>query len=64
MKEFVISLLLYSAYAGYATVTKDNVVTAFAGIAALAVCCVINRRTLADLWSYAMAMLRKLMKKS
>lgn len=64
MKEFVISLLLYSAYAGYATVTKDNVITAFAGIAALAVCCVINRRTLADLWSYAMAMLRKLMKKS
>ena len=59
MKEFVISLILYTAYAGYATVTKDNVVSAVAGVMVLAAVCVINRKTLKDLCGYAAGLVKK-----
>ena len=63
MKEFVISLILYIAYAGYATVTKDNVVSAFAGAAVLAVVCIVNRKTLVSLWGYAVELGKKYLHK-
>ncbi|MCR5420150.1 MAG: lipopolysaccharide biosynthesis protein [Lachnospiraceae bacterium] len=50
--EFVISLLLYVVYAFYATVTKDQIISALVGIVMLIICCFINRRTLKSLWSY------------
>lgn len=63
MKAFVISLLLYTVYAAYATVTDDQLLSALAGAAVLIVVCIINRTTLVLLIKYGMQMLGKLFKK-
>jgi O-antigen/teichoic acid export membrane protein len=59
MKEFVLSLILYAVYAGYATVTRNNLVSAGVGCIFLAVCCIINRKTLAGLWKYGVELAKK-----
>ncbi len=53
IKRFAVSLILYSVYAVYATVTSDQIISALAGIVFLAICCLINRKTLAALLKYA-----------
>ena len=60
MKEFVISMVIYSAYAAYATVTRDQILSALIGLAGLAACCVINISTLKELMGYLFKMLDKL----
>ncbi len=60
LKRFVVSMALYCIYAAFATVTKDQVISALAGIIMLAVCCLINFSTLKELIGYLMALLKKL----
>ena len=62
MKEFVISLILYSGYAAYATVTDDQLKSAAVGVIVLIINCIINRSTLKSLWEYGIAALKKLLK--
>ncbi|MCR5234007.1 MAG: lipopolysaccharide biosynthesis protein [Lachnospiraceae bacterium] len=64
MKEFVISLILYIAYAAYATVTKDQLMSALVGVVFLAVCCVINRHTLKSLWAYCVSFMDRFLHRS
>ena len=60
MKEFVISLVLYSGYAAYATLTDNQLVSALAGCIVLGINCLINMNTLKSLIGYAVDMLGKL----
>lgn len=57
---FSVSLIMYVVYAAYATITKDQVVSAAVGTVFLIVNCIINRKTLAGLWKYGMEALKKL----
>ncbi len=62
LKPFALSLVLYLAYAAFATVTKDQLLSALVGVVLLIVCCIINLKTLKDLWGYAMGLLDKVIK--
>ena len=57
---FSVSLIMYVVYAAYATITKDQVVSAAVGTVFLIVNCIINRKTLTGLWKYGMEALKKL----
>ena len=57
---FSVSLIMYVVYAAYATVTKDQIVSAAVGTVFLIVNCIINRKTLTGLWKYGMEALKKL----
>lgn len=59
MKEFVISLILYMIYAVYATVTKDQLMSALVGVAVFTVNCFINADTLKSLLKYGMTAVKK-----
>ena len=63
-REFVISLLLYIAYAAYATLTKDQLMSALIGVAALIICCIVNRRTLISLWVYCVSFIGRFLHRS
>ena len=60
LKNFTISMILYCIYAAYATLTEDQVLSAAAGFLLLAVCCLINLKTLKELLAYLFDMLKKL----
>ena len=60
IREFTVSLLLYAAYAAYATVTKDQLMSAIVGCAVLGITCIVNLNTLKSLLKYAADMLKKL----
>lgn len=60
IRTFAGSLIMYVVYAAYATVTKDQIMSAVVGIVFLTVNCMINKRTLAGLWKYGMEALKKL----
>ena len=63
MREFTVSMILYCIYASYATVTKDQIMSALAGILLLGVCCLINHRTLKELMIYLAALVKKILHK-
>lgn len=58
LRTFAISLLLYCAYAVYATFTENIGLSAAVGIVLLAIHCVLNRRTLKTLALYALNYLK------
>ena len=60
LSEFIISLLLYAAYATYATFTENQLISAGVGILLLLVNCLINRETLMDLIRYGLSLVKKL----
>ncbi len=63
MKEFAISMVLYCAYAAYATLTEDQIMSALVGIVLLAVCCLVNLNTLKQLAAYLVGFIKKLLDK-
>ncbi len=60
IRTFAGSLIMYVVYAAYATVTKDQIMSAVVGIVFLTVNCMINKRTLAGLWKYGIEAFKKL----
>jgi O-antigen/teichoic acid export membrane protein len=63
MKEFTVSMILYCIYAAYATITEDQIMSALAGTAFLAVCCFVNRKTLKELTVYLVTFIKKFLHK-
>ncbi|MCR4806115.1 MAG: oligosaccharide flippase family protein [Lachnospiraceae bacterium] len=61
MKAFIISMVLYLAYAAYATVTADQLKSALVGAAVFAVCILMNLKTLKELLGYLAALIKKLL---
>ncbi|MCR5356430.1 MAG: oligosaccharide flippase family protein [Lachnospiraceae bacterium] len=62
MKNFIVSLVLYLAYAAYATVAKDQLISAAVGTVIFIICCFMNITTLKELFKYAAEFLKKLTK--
>ncbi len=60
MKEFTVSMILYCAYAAYATLTEDQIMSALVGTVLLAVCCFVNLNTLKQLIAYLVELIKKL----
>ncbi|MCR5001263.1 MAG: oligosaccharide flippase family protein [Lachnospiraceae bacterium] len=60
MKEFAVSMVLYCAYAAYATITEDQIISALVGTVLLAVCCFVNLNTLKQLAAYLVGFIKKL----
>jgi O-antigen/teichoic acid export membrane protein len=61
IRIFAVSLILYTVYAAYATVTSDQLISAGVGAAFLIVNCIINITTLRELWNYGITMVNKLL---
>ena len=62
MKNFAVSLLLYLAYAAYATLTDNQIISAAVGTVVFVVCCIMNINTLKALWKYATDLLGRVIK--
>lgn len=62
--RFVIALLMYIGYASYATFTDNEIISICAGLLLIVVVCILNYKTLASLWKYALELLGKLKKKA
>ena len=52
-------MILYSVYAAYATLCKDQLISALAGLVLLVVCMLINMRTLKGLMIDLTDMIKK-----
>lgn len=61
--KFVIALLLYIGYAGYATVTDNEMCSIAAGVVLMVALMILNRKTVSALISYAKELFRKKEKK-
>ncbi len=59
MKEFIISVALYCAYAAYATWTDRIWICALLGGVLLAVVCLMNRKVIASLWNDGKRLLKE-----
>lgn len=62
MTEFICSLLLFCAYAAFATYTSNQILSAAVGIVIFFVHCLINRKILKTLWLLAWSMVKGLKK--
>lgn len=62
LKKLIISLVLYGAYATYATWSDNIWLSAGIGMIMLAIHCIINRKTLSSLWKYCISFLKGLKK--
>lgn len=62
MTEFICSLLLFCAYAAFATCTSNQILSAAVGMVIFLVHCLINRKILKTLWVLAWSMVKGLKK--
>lgn len=62
LKKLIISLVLYGAYATYATWSDNIWLSAGIGMIMLVIHCIINRKTLSSLWKYCISFLKGLKK--
>lgn len=62
IKKLAISLILYGAYATYATWSESVPVSALVGLPVLLIHCIINRKTLKSLFDYCIDFLKGLKK--
>lgn len=62
LKRFWMSMILYGAYATYATWSQSIWISAFVGIVLLMIHCIINKDTLSSLWKYCVGLVKGLKK--